>query len=709
MSKMFLNFGLGLLAGVALLPASALALEGLTGSAAITALGGNLSTVAAQYGRTTNQLVELLNRDPEVHLAANNKLVYICTHTPPATNNAGSAGKPAPQQLFPLSQTFLLHSKPGSTKTIYLDFDGMTISGTAWNADFNGGADIVAPPWDIDGSPATFSAAEQAIIQEVWFRVAEDYAPFDVDVTTEYPGEAAMNRANSGDQIFGTRALISPIASQIVQAGGVAYLGAFNEVGDYYKPALVFPENLGNDPKNIGEAASHEVGHNLNLTHQGTSTQAYFLGKGDWAPIMGAGYYVSVSQWAKGEYQDANNQEDELAFITSSGLNYRVSSFGTNFASATPFVGINNVTNGIISRTDMTNFFSFQTGTGNAGITVSNWEVGSDLHLIVGVYDSNGGLIANLETADSMTLGTLGVSATLPVINGKYYVSVAGKGYLDPYTDGYSSYASLGHYSLVITNPLGSGTFISAPKPPWGTNLAVMKGTNPNGDWLLFIQDDKPFDVGNIANGWSLSIVSANSVGYASDNALYTTPTNAPLPVAPGTPWNVTVAITNYGPSISSNVYVTDILPAGLTFNSSSASAGSYTNNGSALVWSIGTLPVNAGAVLNLNFTASSLGLFTNLATVASGTSDPNPDDDVVIATLAVANPTQQPVLSASLLPGGGGFQLSITGDGLLTTIQSSTNLVNWVDLYSGLPPFTFTDTATTNYPSKFYRAIVGQ
>ncbi len=53
--------------------------------------------------------------------------------------------------LFPLSQTFLLHSKPGASKIIFLDFDGHTLSGNAWAATKNGGADIIAPPWDTDG------------------------------------------------------------------------------------------------------------------------------------------------------------------------------------------------------------------------------------------------------------------------------------------------------------------------------------------------------------------------------------------------------------------------------------------------------------------------------------------------------------------------------------------------------------------------------
>ena len=306
MSKKFFKLGLGLLAVIVLLPASGLAVDnppmpsitvaaGSTGQAAITALGNNLAAVAAHYGRTTNELKALFNRDSSVRLDVHGNLYYVCGNTPPA-NGAGVTNHQAPVQLFPLNQTFLLHSKPGSTKTIFLDFDGYTLHNTAWN---NGGADIVAPPWDIDGNPGTFSANERTIIQQVWLRVAEDYAPFDVDVTTEFPGEAALTRSDVGDQNFGMRALISPISAIIApSAGGIAYVGVFNEIGDFHKPALIFPEQLLNNEKDIAEGISHEVGHTLNLFHQGTDINGmitdYYFGQGNWAPIMGVGYYRPI-------------------------------------------------------------------------------------------------------------------------------------------------------------------------------------------------------------------------------------------------------------------------------------------------------------------------------------------------------------------------------------------------------------------------------
>ena len=56
---------------------------------------------------------------------------------------------PQTNSVVPLSSTFSLHSRPGSKRTIYLDFDGATLEGTAWNS---GGNTITAIAYDFDGN-----------------------------------------------------------------------------------------------------------------------------------------------------------------------------------------------------------------------------------------------------------------------------------------------------------------------------------------------------------------------------------------------------------------------------------------------------------------------------------------------------------------------------------------------------------------------------
>ena len=62
---------------------------------------------------------------------------------------------------------FALHSRPNASKVIYLDFDGLNITGTAWNDRF---PFIVAPPFDTDNQSSTFSASERTIILQVCCR-----------------------------------------------------------------------------------------------------------------------------------------------------------------------------------------------------------------------------------------------------------------------------------------------------------------------------------------------------------------------------------------------------------------------------------------------------------------------------------------------------------------------------------------------------------
>ena len=59
----------------------------------------------------------------------------------------------------------------------------------------------------------------------------------------------------------------------------------------------------------------------------------------------------------------------------------------------------------------------------------------------------------------------------------------------------------------------GTGDFFPAPAPAsgYGTALADFIGTNPNGDWKLFIVDDQGSDVGLLASGWRLSILTTQA------------------------------------------------------------------------------------------------------------------------------------------------------------------------------------------------------
>jgi uncharacterized repeat protein (TIGR01451 family) len=185
-------------------------------------------------------------------------------------------------------------------------------------------------------------------------------------------------------------------------------------------------------------------------------------------------------------------------------------------------------------------------------------------------------------------------------------------------------------------------------------------------------------------------------------------PTNGTVLV--GQPVTFTVTVTNWGPSASTNITLVDTLPAGITLVSSNATQGTITRSGSTLNWNVGSLAVNAGAGLVVTIEPASVGTLVDSAIVQTGTPDPNPDDDSALATLTVTSPSV--TLTPSFVTGTRTFQISVPnpgGSGLSILIQANSNLAstNWVNVYTGTPPYTFTDPAASNYTSRFYRALI--
>jgi hypothetical protein len=374
-----------------------------------------------------------------------------------------AASAPAPQAaaLLPLDQTFLLHSTPGASKVIYLDFDGHTTSGTEWNTEFTGGDDFTSPAYSYQGD-SSFSDAEKERIQKIWQRVAEDYIPFDVDVTTEDPGSAALMKAGLFDQEWGVRVVIGGNSSDWYEpgAGGVAYVGSFDWGSD--TPVFAFPKNLSNSEKYIAEAVSHEVGHAVGLHHDGTGSEEYYGGHGSgatgWAPIMGTGYYKELVQWGTNEYPGADNPEDDLAIIVSgNGFGYRSDDYGDTRQAAEVLLedaGHQIFAYGVIERNNDLDFFAFTTTSGTITLNVDPFENGPNLDILASLYDSTGTLVASDNSVSVLDAGF-----NIPLLAGTYYLSVEGTG-KNPIDTGYSDYGSLGQY--YVSGTLGGPDVVDA-------------------------------------------------------------------------------------------------------------------------------------------------------------------------------------------------------------------------------------------------------
>ena len=159
-----------------------------------------------------------------------------------------------------------LHSNLGASHILYLDFDGHKFSGRAWNT----AVAYDMYPYNREGSFDTFTATELDIIGRAWAVVAEDFAPFDVDVTTEEPPRHSTSTPTNW--IFGDNVghvLISPKADRNGNypyncgCGGVAYVGPYgwSNYKNYYAPAFVWNTSF----NGVAEAISHEFGKLVTL------------------------------------------------------------------------------------------------------------------------------------------------------------------------------------------------------------------------------------------------------------------------------------------------------------------------------------------------------------------------------------------------------------------------------------------------------------
>ncbi|MET0831415.1 MAG: hypothetical protein ABWY62_03470, partial [Acidimicrobiia bacterium] len=212
--------------------------EPAAGQEALDQVGDRLVEVAARNGMPPADLEDLLLSDDTAYLDRYGFVFFVDPAPDTAPRDGGDAAPAAAP--FPYEDTFSLNSKPGSKRVVYLDFNGHTLpASNGWRAGV-----YTALAYDTDGAPGTFNDAEMDVIQSIWQRVAEDFAPFDVNVTTAAPAFDAINRSSASDLTYGTRAVITNTADTEICGfcGGVAYLGVFDIYDtflphSYYQPA----------------------------------------------------------------------------------------------------------------------------------------------------------------------------------------------------------------------------------------------------------------------------------------------------------------------------------------------------------------------------------------------------------------------------------------------------------------------------------------
>ncbi|MBI5387363.1 MAG: trypsin-like serine protease [Verrucomicrobia bacterium] len=215
------------------------------------------------------------------------------------------------------------------------------------------------------------------------------------------------------------------------------------------------------------------------------------------------------------------------------------------------------------------------------------------------------------------------------------------------------------------------------PPPAYGSALSLFNGTDPNGDWKLFIVDDTGQDAGSIVSGWSLNISVGGTLIPVTDLSVQMAV--APNPVSPGGALTYTVAVTNHGPGSATGVFVTNFLPAEVIVGPATSTRGTVANvGGNVMVANVGSLAIDAGAVITIQATApSTAALLTITATVVGGQADQFLANNTATAQTAV---TMIPTAAISLT--GGNALISWPANGGAYVLMGAPSLTGpWTDM----------------------------
>lgn len=367
-----------------------------------------------------------------------------------------------------------LNSNPGAPHILYLDFDGhiMPQFSVPVNGQTTEALETSILPFSLDSNPDSLTAEEMSFIRVLWQHVAEDYAPFNINVTTVEPPS-----------------LVSPVDDNV--ANGTALrvaIGDFDPQNAFihegadrggYTPgapggftnavpnvAFVFPKGFvnDNDPFKTGHTASHEAGHafGLGVHHLGTSIYRHAIMGGPSDDALRTIWYSCGTAAPAEPCQDELGNDipgvyqDDVAALTSV-LDARPDDHGTinspSPLAVTDVAQNGNVTevvvegSGIIETLNDQDFFSFWAGQGRV-----------DVEAAVPINEV-GNLNADLELWSNTGSGWTQVSVVrtdVPADPGEYWagfwysVPASASGEYRVAVKSHGQYGDLGQYQLIV-------------------------------------------------------------------------------------------------------------------------------------------------------------------------------------------------------------------------------------------------------------------
>lgn len=404
-------------------------------------------------------------------LAAIPRGYVLCASLPTAPrtgaqpNSVRTAAAGSASQALPVVVP-VLDSRPEAEPVLFLDFDGAT---------------VVDPAWDAQPIEAADSGLSAGQITRVWSRVAEDFRPFRINVTTDparYAAARPMQRM---------RCIITTSSAWYGAVGGVAKIFSWREAGVETLaddiPCWAFSDN-NTLPEEIALAVSHEAGHTLGLYHDGLEdangepVEEYYAGHGSgdasWGPIMGNPYGRKIIQWNAGDYRNganlANNTEDDVSEIasvanhTGFATERRAATLAEAARLAVAADGVIVDHRGVITSGGAESWLLVAAGAGPVSLALAADDPGdpdtSNFDGSLTLATTSGEVLATADTS-----GTRFPQLSTSVAGGTYVLRVRSTGEGSPTSGGYSAYGSIGRFRVTgtVSAPAGIAPWVGGP------------------------------------------------------------------------------------------------------------------------------------------------------------------------------------------------------------------------------------------------------
>jgi len=451
---------------------STLRLVGLTATLAVGGAGLTMVAQAAAVRASLDAPVSYASGNPRYSdvFAGNPGTGVIDAHSdvwnPPA--DLGSVEIPA------------LASNPAAPVTVYVNFTGFTITEPSpWHG--LGYSRQSAPREDlVFSSPMVSSGGELTAtdVYDLWVQVSEDFAPWNINVTTIAPSSDQMYREDITDDTWGVHLVVVPgsdlydmdptVSSRdghAIQDAAVGTPGIWQQV---IQADAIAVDRTYQSTTTLGDIISHEVGHTLGLDHAGYThptgdTYEYWNGalSGAWSSLMGNstgnGRY---SVWDHGSYIGASPQADYRTVFGDVLWNNPLAEHTTESLAA------NTYRRGIIATPEQTDTYTLTHTGSTAIITVAGLDTGN-LYPQVAITDASGSSVATVTGAwvESDQGGTWNNRVSVDITGlpaGDYTVSITGthashpEGYLEPNntpSPNLPAESSRGHYTVALHHP----------------------------------------------------------------------------------------------------------------------------------------------------------------------------------------------------------------------------------------------------------------